>query len=270
MEELERAITRQEIFLASSGSVNDPFEFSPVFVKSPLRELNLDIKKAESFRGPLVRGRMSEIQGRPVPRSEYQKYKKSVKGPIARAELEHRATLLSLQKAKSKARLACFSETASIIPMWAHYANHTGVCIVFGFNLGDVSEPHDFLPLQVKYSKERPILSTMDVRVFTGRAAKEANSESIRDKVFNGLFFSKANDWSYEREWRIVDTSGARAGYVKVTALRVEALLFGINSKGSRIQECLSKFGDDVPMFRSFVSTDKFDLDFKKVVLKQG
>lgn len=261
-EELERAIRHREVFLSSSASVNDPFEFSPNLIESPLIELNKDIRQTERGRGPLKRSRMQELAAKPVSRSEYRKYKSKLRNPIVRAKVEHRATLESLQRSKEKSRLACFCESPDIIPMWAHYANHTGVCLVFSVDAGTEDQIHEHFPLPVKYFDSRPKISTMDVRIFTGRSKLSSDSESIKDKVFNSLYMAKAKDWSYEREWRLVDTRSAQAGYESVTSMKVEAIILGIRSSKSDTLQCLERYGDDVEIFKAEPAPDRFGLDF--------
>lgn len=267
-EELERAVRHRQLFLSSSASVNDPFEFSPNLVKSPLKELNKDIRATERGRGPLKRSRMQELAARPVSRSEYREYKSKVRNPVVRAQLEHKATLQSLQRSKEKSRLACFCESPEVIPMWAHYANHTGVCLVFSVDAGDEDILHEHFPLKVKYFDTRPEISTMDVRVFTERSRLEHRVDSIRDKVFDALFFAKAKDWSYEREWRIVDTKSARAGYEIVTSMKVDAIILGIRAKKSDIVDCLHRFGTDVEILKAEPAQDRFGLHFFPVRLR--
>lgn len=205
---------------------------------------------------------MQELAGRPVPRHEYQEYKQKLRNPVARAKAEHTATLHSLMRSKEKSRLACFCESPDIIPMWAHYANHTGVCLVFSVDAGSDDVLHEHFPLQVKYFESRPRISTLDVRVFTDRSVNEIDSESTKDKVFNSLFLAKAKDWSYEREWRLVDTKSAKAGYETITSMKVEAIILGIRSSESDIVQCFQRFSNQVEILKATPAKDRFGLDF--------
>ena len=82
--------------------------------------------------------------------------------------------------------------------MWSHYArNHTGYCIEYEFNKDDMyySSLH-----QVRYTKDRFNISKKDI--LEGR-------KDIIDKTV----CSKADVWSYEKEWRIV-TENIKAFYL--------------------------------------------------------
>ena len=101
--------------------------------------------------------------------------------------------------------LYCLSAVPNNILMWAHYANaHQGFCLQFlneqsqRFRVkphpGERGETPEFLgPVPVRYSKQYPVVNF------------------IRDKrmtVGIKTCLTKARQWKYEQEWRIVDING--------------------------------------------------------------
>ncbi|MBI5437013.1 MAG: DUF2971 domain-containing protein [Nitrosomonadales bacterium] len=81
--------------------------------------------------------------------------------------------------------VCCFSEMKDSILMWSHYANeHKGVCIGF-----DTRKSLFRLAWQVKYQEEFPIVR------------RPTDSDEI---LLAKTLLTKADCWSYEKEWRII------------------------------------------------------------------
>lgn len=97
--------------------------------------------------------------------------------------------------------------------MWSHYADeHRGVCIEY--DMKDAA----FNALQpVSYASSR------GVRVSELIDWKLNKSESARKQIEQRVFFSKASQWRYEKEWRDIDSS---AGASSAPAY-VSAIIFG-------------------------------------------
>ena len=81
--------------------------------------------------------------------------------------------------------VCCFSEVKDNILMWSHYANeHKGICIGF-----DTRKSLFRFAWQVKYQEEFPIVR------------RPTDSDEI---LLDKTLLTKADCWSYEREWRII------------------------------------------------------------------
>ena len=97
---------------------------------------------------------------------------------------------------KSDYRIACFSETPYNLPMWNHYANaHTGICLEYDtlkFNYNPTLRQRLF---PVYYRDELP-----DVLEFM----KDMDLKHPPKSLFDYILIHKLNEWSYEREWRLV------------------------------------------------------------------
>lgn len=93
----------------------------------------------------------------------------------------------------STARIACFTESWTNLPMWNHYASaHKGVCIEYTMsNLEDVLKKSRLLP--VKYVSSLPDIIS-DVAVHSCKS----------DKIIEYFLIHKLEDWSYEKEWRLI------------------------------------------------------------------
>lgn len=84
--------------------------------------------------------------------------------------------------------ISCFSETNMSKLMWAHYANNfSGFCIEYDF-CKPAYEGFQKQTVKVNYSNNRP-------------RKEEGEPE---DEYARQAMFTKASEWSYEKEWRFV------------------------------------------------------------------
>ena len=95
------------------------------------------------------------------------------------------------------ARIACFTESNTNLPMWTHYAGgHTGICVEYNIEkLLDRLKRNRMLP--VKYVSELPDI----IKIYR-------DNEKVRSKVLEYILLHKLKDWSYEKEWRLILTVG--------------------------------------------------------------
>jgi hypothetical protein len=91
----------------------------------------------------------------------------------------------------SRRGILCFSDNWRSPVMWAHYAEkHQGVCL--GFDVAnDVDDP---TVRQVEYNPER-------VRFMLDR---DKELFGMDEHFIHTLLYTKAREWSYEREWRVI------------------------------------------------------------------
>lgn len=116
-----------------------------------------------------------------------------------------RAAQESNRQEMEKWGICCLSEIEYDILMWSHYANaHQGYCLQFlnehGQSFGVQRKPEDrgkkpdrLVPLQVRYFDTYPIVNCIG-----------DNPKTMAEKTC----LTKAENWKYEKEWRIVDLSG--------------------------------------------------------------
>ncbi len=111
--------------------------------------------------------------------------------------------VLELQRAWSALipdlRILCLTERPTHTAMWCHYAgNYSGV--VLEFHCLDVTGSAFLTPERVTYPTEKPAIYTAD-----GWAELMVlDLETASEKMLHIATYTKAPDWSYEDEWRIV------------------------------------------------------------------
>ncbi len=148
--------------------------------------------------------------------------------------------------------LVCsFATTGTAPVLWANYAeNNTGFCIEY--ELAQI--PPDDIRLRLLF----PVIygsAPMDAtRVFEDFLGNGLNAMTVRWPILAATY--KHHDWSYEREWRLVDPAGHRVNGRKVpmpmkaaylgTAIRSEA--------AAKVIAAAKQHG--IPVFRMQVGKD--------------
>lgn len=110
----------------------------------------------------------------------------------------------NLQKNMRDVVILSLAENCDSLLMWAHYGvRHTGVLIGFDSEMRILARPTPTFSLfdAVSYCHHRPT-----ARTFT----------SVPD---HELYFRKSSEWSYEREWRLVESILAIEGDVAAPAV---------------------------------------------------
>jgi hypothetical protein len=104
-----------------------------------------------------------------------------------------------LKRLHEKVGVLSFSEKSDNVLMWSHYAEkHTGLCVEFRR-----SEYLSFA-LQVQYTEDYPTLDFF-------RAMDDMKAPLEARYVVNRLYLTKAQDWEYEREWRLLALTAPHA-----------------------------------------------------------
>lgn len=95
-------------------------------------------------------------------------------------------------------RILCFSESATIPPMWNHYAdNYKG--IVIEFDCIDFLDSAWLIAKPVNYTDQIPLTYTAEGMAELLFLPDKQSIEYINTEVT----YIKTKDWSYEKEWRI-------------------------------------------------------------------
>jgi hypothetical protein len=118
------------------------------------------------------------------------------------SEREKAPELLYAQKwheMKRKYRVVCFSEVATNILIWSHYADsHKGVVLGFQSNEG--------FARKVSYSRDVP--SPVTEEDYVGYLTSQRPKPRPKD-AFTKSIYTKSEDWIYEQEFRGFRMSGA-------------------------------------------------------------
>lgn len=111
---------------------------------------------------------------------------------------ETRSLKANFEELKMTTGISCLSEADDSLLMWAHYANnHSGMCVEY--ELLEINKQLGFSPIPVIYSDERVRFCTMNMDTI------DADSVGI----FIESLTSKSLEWSYEKEWRIIQDNVA-------------------------------------------------------------
>ena len=186
VERAEEILTQGRIFFPSPADFNDPFDckFRPIFRASK--------RKRERFLRELARERDSAMPKHQI--------KKMARLASTRAFFEEGARRLMSRIGRSVGMLSVTERDDSIL-MWSHYANkHQGVCLQFR-GLESLRTP----PLSVIYSDDYPVVDLLEYEPFLGR--QDETAQAKQKEMVERMYLTKAKDWDYECEWRIIDWS---------------------------------------------------------------
>ena len=150
--------------------------------------------------------------------------------------------------------IKCFSRTMNNILMWSHYANsHRGICIEF--------KPKPKSPISfnvpVIYSTERPIVERY---IISNKGDERINRQATI------LLRSKAIDWAYEEEQRVIAFEMAKKK-ILIDPDEINSVTFGVKSSSDLIDfiSNLNKSTKKVPLHRLKISQNKFSFEKEKI-----
>ncbi len=116
----------------------------------------------------------------------------------------------------SKAGICCFSERWDAILMWSHYADkHRGICL--GYNARDLIGKAGYVFGKIRPEKSSPSLDF-----------KKMSHDAGQDEFIPNYIFTKAADWAYEKEWRLVIFD--KGGQLIESPMRLQTVIFGIRT----------------------------------------
>lgn len=99
---------------------------------------------------------------------------------------------------RTQTGISCLSESEKSLLMWAHYANnHRGMCVEY--DLPEINRQLQFTAIPVIYSDSRICFRSI-------------NTDSINQDTHTAFIeslSSKSPEWSYEKEWRIIQDKAA-------------------------------------------------------------
>ena len=194
LEYIRRIFTHNELHFSSVTDFNDPFD----------GKFRVDWQGSErqrrQYREHVLKVHASSLN-RQERRSKVRRDKKMLDNPKFEKQLED-----SVLREVGKFGICCLSRVPNSILMWAHYANaHSGFCLQFLDEPSDpfgvelkAAHPHDIgarlVPMQVDYSEKYPVVNRLN----------DSHMELAKK-----MYFTKAKQWKYEKEWRMVDENGS-------------------------------------------------------------
>ncbi len=114
--------------------------------------------------------------------------------------------------------VCCFSADYRNPLLWSHYGDqHRGICIGY-------TPQRDPVPRirRVNYGGDRTIMTSLVVDAFCHKSAR------TKDILDRSVLLRKAEDWSYEREWRLIGKTG-----VQQSTLLLKEVVFGLRCPDS-------------------------------------
>jgi hypothetical protein len=246
----EEILTQASIFFPSPADFNDPFDckFRPVSSASFL--------KRQRFSRELIRERNPNLPKRQV--------KQWARRASSKASFEEGTRRLMARIAASVGMLCLTSRNDSIL-MWSHYANrHQGVCVQFR-GLEELPCP----PLPIVYSDKYPELDLLAYEPFLARQDELARAK--QRELVERMYLTKAKDWSYEHEWRIIDWAAARAGsrgFHSINPNHLTGIIFGCRitkEDGEKIRACVVQMKTPIRLYQAAQSSTAFRLDLAEV-----
>ena len=193
LEFTRRIFTNNELHFNSVTSFNDPFD----------GQFRVDLSGSErqrrQYREALLKDFVPSMNRR-ERRSKVRRDKKMLDDPQFEKGLQD-----YVREKVEKFGMCCLSRVSDSILMWSHYAKaHCGFCLQF---LDEPSDPfgvelklegtHEsaamLVPMHVDYSERYPVVGHLNDSPLA--SAKK-------------MYFTKAKQWQYEEEWRMVDENG--------------------------------------------------------------
>lgn len=99
---------------------------------------------------------------------------------------------------------SCFSLSPIVSPMWAHYAkNHTG--FVLEFDLEGLQKHFKGNPIWNVSYRNAPHENLKKILARAAGTLKPRHSYELQEFVFVESYFTKYDEWAYEKECRFVD-----------------------------------------------------------------
>lgn len=186
-------------------------------------------------------------------------------------------------------RIACFSEKVDSILMWGHYAsNHTGFALEYDFAQNNkicergcddcINLALDFPIFPVNYCAERYDATSYAEYLFISQFVKVFGVESpmgFPDRlIFIKAYLNKSLDWSYEKEWRIIQKNEELEKVIELhkcnrTKLSPKALYLGCKiDEYCKNELCDIANSKGIPVYQMELQHDdtKYQLSCKRVI----
>lgn len=166
------SLRKDTIWFSEITSLNDPFEF----------DVYVDTQACAKFNAK-IGGKLSVVN--------QMKLEQLIKENLADLKI-------ICQDGKRLVGVTCFSEVPDSILMWSHYGqNHAGICLEY--DLLRMNEELNYSPVPILYKNTFPALTQFDLQ----------NPEASVEEIYVKSMLVKSKDWSYEKEWRVLQDYGA-------------------------------------------------------------
>lgn len=234
-ERTKRILTDSVLYFANPTTFNDPFDCKVHFQSSFSVE---ELKRKYLY---LMKERIPDLN-RKQRRSKATDDIKAMNPDKFLSQIAAK-----LQDSVDNVGVLSFSATDRNILLWSHYAaGHAGLCLKF---IATDHTPFFGLALPVGYVPTCP----------------EINVLGPPDKLIDAFLLTKAIDWSYEEEWRIIDHHRGAGDKVFPAELLV-GVIFGARMTAEDKQavvEWVSESKSPIEMFQASAASGSFSLEIR-------
>lgn len=229
-------IENNEFYLQSPKNFNDPFD-SKVYPSVKIKGTKQTLQRIE---------KLYRNNGKELGRREKRNLKDN---PQAIAEYRERV-ISAAKHVSDKTGVCCFTETPGNILMWSHYADsHQGICLIFS----GINNP----VFKVSYEKKYPNIDY---------------ATASTDNWVRIQFLTKAEDWRYEKEYRIFK-SGFAHKTIKFEPNSLIGIICGCCITDEHIKEIravLKERSTPVTLYKAEKNKYQFGLNVDKVIGRYG
>lgn len=255
------------LYLSPVVEFNDPYDsgfvFDPFFGADPVEDLLGMIEGIDSER-------KESILCSDDPKSEFMKFIKARYEPggsfdpneaarlsVALREWQAKVTPQAIielnDRLRNPARVCSLSERLDSFPLWAHYAdNHKGFVMEYDFRSLPFNDPLSHILWPVRYS------GVFDSsKLFRGSGP----GEHVDGVVSLLSALHKSPDWSYEKEWRLVQQEG-QLNESSCAKAPLKAVYLGMNIPADKMQTVIENASiAGVPVFKMQLVRHEFRIE---------
>jgi hypothetical protein len=164
-------------------------------------------------------------------------------------------------------KVLCLSETYENILMWSHYASdHTGVALRFSC-VPDLDSAWGAAK-PMRYTKRMPRLMDEREMIDLLWGAGGIDTQDLLERAV----YSKAQDWSYEREWRVFGGDGRDPRNLyddyRFNPRELTAVYFGCRAAEANKGEAIALLADQYPhaeVYQAVQAEREFSLEFVRI-----
>lgn len=255
----KRLLKNRELYFPLATEINDPFDCRVLLNRDAPSEVHWERMKAHYSKKYGVTDEIEIV------------YRMLIEGapPGAKVDRQRAAAVIEnrewvsiqnhveagnqkmLKERLRKTRLCSFSALPDNLLMWSHYADcHRGICLGFSTR-GKVFG----LAKKVEYLTEYPTVDSYSLD---------------SDSYVKYTFFSKAKDWHYEEEWRIVLNAADRLAEPIYTfpPESLKEIIFGCQCTDSderRVRKWLTDGGLKPTLLKAKMARRRFGLDIEPI-----
>ncbi len=266
-------ILNDQLFFANPNSFNDPLDCSPVveidskndqcetilrkYIRERVKDQLYSAAQTLEVQNSIIPDRIEEIIRREaddiiedINNRSYDEYiwnqnEYEDEDEIKTSELKNRICVEVLSQYDFG--IVSLSERESCPLMWSHYGDeHKGICV--GYSMREDTKEHIH---KVNYRNIRHIFTSQILRMLDG-------DENAKREVREVAILTKAKEWCYEEEWRLIGQRGSHN-----STLELEEIIFGLRCPREVmfiIREMLKDRERPVKYYRMRQSEDSFEL----------